>query len=225
MGKRSFRRTQVLTVCIALALAAAACGKNIEIGSHLPSGLTPIPSGAPTSVPTVPPATPTVTSSSAPTPTGSLTFNGNGVTFQYPNNWIQLSPTGAPTLPGTQNWTQTLGIDGSDFSTVAQYTNTTSVTTATISQQTPAITTQMQAVFQSVGGSMQGNATTVTVAGFPGLSFTGTAVDANAQSVRMRFVLAFNGTIEYAVSCQAIAENIAVIDAGCTQIVSTLAVG
>jgi len=165
----------------------------------------------------------TATGSSTPVAGGtSTTFNGHGVSFQYPASWqsLQLDTSGASSQ-GTPIWTETFGPDTANFATVAQYTQAVAITPSNIDQHSAEITTQIQNLFSQAGGSMQSGPVKLTMAGFPALGYSGTAVNSDATSVKNRLVLAYNNTTEYLVDCQSTGTDTTAFDAGCNQIVTT----
>jgi len=154
----------------------------------------------------------------------TATFNGHGVSFQYPAAWQSLQLGKQRASQGIALWTETVGVDTASFATVAQYTQKVSITPSNIDQHTSELTTSMQNLYAQAGGSMQSGPTKLTLGGFPALGYSGTAVNPDAVSVKNRIVLAFNGTTEYLVNCQSTGQSSSEIDTGCNQIISTFAV-
>ncbi|MFL5766764.1 MAG: hypothetical protein ACJ758_02835 [Actinomycetota bacterium] len=205
LARRSF-------VCVAVvATLLTACGNN-DNGS---SGA----SSQPAAVATVP------TNSASAAPSGTeQTFNGHGVSFQYPGDWDPIATAGASASQGSQAWSEAFGIDNGNFVLVSQYTVNLSITPSNIDQHASELTTQIQNLFTQAGGSMQSGPTKLTMGGFPALGYSGTAVNPQAVSVKTRIVLAFNGSTEYFVNCQSTGEDTSALDAGCDQIVKTFTV-
>ncbi|HEY2802808.1 MAG TPA: PsbP-related protein [Actinomycetota bacterium] len=200
------------SLCVVLAAAAlfTACS-NSDNGS---SGASANPSAAAT--------VPTNVSASA---SGSgQTFNGHGVSFQYPADWDPIQTSGESASQGSEAWSEAFGIDNGNFALVRQYNINLSITASNIDQHTSELTTQIQSLFTQAGGSMQSGPTKLTMGGFPALGYSGTAVTPQAVSVKTRIVLAFNGTTEYFVNCQSTGNDNSALETGCDQIVSTFAV-
>jgi hypothetical protein len=202
-----FAKRFFLCIVLAAATLLTACSNN-DNGS---SGASSNPSAASTNA-----------SGSA---TGSgQTFNGHGVSFQYPSDWKSISISGESASQGSEVWSEAFGIDDGNFALVRQYNINLSITSSNIDQHTSELTTQIQNLFTQAGGSMQSGPTKLTMGGFPALGYSGTAVNPQADSVKTRIVLAFNGTTEYFVNCQSSGSDTSALDAGCDQIVSTFTV-
>jgi hypothetical protein len=146
------------------------------------------------------------------------------VTFQYPADWNPVQTSGSSASQGSQAWSEAFGIDNANFVVVSQYGVNLSITPSNIDQHTSELTTQIQSLFTQAGGSMQSGPTKLTMAGFPALGYSGTAVNPQAVSVKTRIVLAFNGKTEYFVNCQSTGDSNDALDTGCEQIVSTFSV-
>jgi PsbP-like protein len=205
-----FSKRSLLCVILAAAALLAACSNN-DSGS---SGASSNPSAAAT-VPT---------NASASASGSGQTFNGHGVSFQYPSDWKPINISGESASQGSEVWSEAFGIDDGNFALVRQYSVNLSITPSNIDQHTSELTTQIQNLFTQAGGSMQSGPTKLTMGGFPALGYSGTAVNPQAVSVKTRIVLAFNGTTEYFVNCQSSGSDTSALDTGCDQIVSTFTV-
>jgi hypothetical protein len=196
----------LLLVAVVTVLMLGACGKDTTT--------TTAPASAP-------PSAPTTTQPSA----SGTTFNGHGISFSYPSEWKSLQISGTSASQGSQLWSETFGPDEANFVTVSQYQVNIPITTQNIDQHSDELTTQIQQLFTQAGGSMQSGPTKSTMAGFPALGYSGTAVNPQAVSVKSRILLAFNNTTEYFVNCQSTGDSTTAIDAGCDQVVSSFTVG
>jgi hypothetical protein len=199
------------SLCVVLAAAALFTACSNDTGS---SGTSSNPSAAAT-VPT---------NASASASGSGQTFDGHGVSFEYPSDWKPINISGESASQGSEVWSEAVGIDDGNFVLVRQYGVNLSITPSNIDQHTSELTTQIQSLFTQAGGSMQSGPTKLTMGGFPALGYSGTAVNPQAVSVKTRIVLAFNGTTEYFVNCQSTGTDASALDAGCDQIVSTFTV-
>jgi hypothetical protein len=206
----SVKRSTVCAVALTVAVLAG-CSKN---------GTTTAPK-----TPASPVAPTSAAASGTPVATGgSQTFNGHGVSFQYPADWKPFTVSGTSASQGNQVWSESFGIDSGNFVTVSQYTVGLAITPSNIDQHSSELTTQIQNLFTQAGGSMQSGPVKLTMGGFPALGYSGTAVNPQAMSVKTKIVLAFNGTTEYFVNCQSTGTDTSALDAGCQQIVTTFTV-
>jgi hypothetical protein len=208
------RSRSLFLVAVLTALVLSGCGNDVTVTAPT----------APASVPSSAPATTTSPSSTTSTSGTSQSFNGHGVTFEYPVDWKSLQIAGTSASQGSQLWSETFGPDEANFVTVSQYQVSILITTQNIDQHSNELTTQIQALFTQAGGSMQSGPTKSTMGGFPALGYSGTAVNPQAVSVKSRILLAFNNTTEYFVNCQSTGDSTTAVDAGCDQVISTFTV-
>jgi len=212
----SFRTSRSLaSASLALALVLTACSKGGAEGA----ATSPTAGGA---------ASPTAGASPPASPSAVVsgqTFDGNGVSFRYPDGWQEFTLTGTSASTGPQNWSETVGIDEVNFVTVAEYTINVSVTPDTIADQQDSFASQIADLFTQAGGQLQSGPTEEIMGGLPALAFTGTAKSPDGTEVGSRLVMAFDGTTEYFVNCQYTSGGEGDILAGCDQVVSSFQVG
>jgi hypothetical protein len=164
---------------------------------------------------------PSITSTPSP---GGATFTGHGVSFSYPKRWKELTLSDSSASTGSVEWEETVGIDGRNVVSLARYTLVTSITDANIDARARSIGSQIESLFTQAGGSLTDGPTSGQMAGFPALSFAGTVKTPTGRTVNTRLTLAFDGTREYAVTCQYDDRSRAEIESGCDRVTSTLAV-
>jgi hypothetical protein len=197
-----------------LAAVLAACGNEVTVNAPKTNSPAPATSSPPSS-----------TSPSGTASTESTTFNGHGVTFQYPADWQPFDVSGTAASQGTQAWSESFGPDEANLVTVSEYAVNIPITVSNIDQHTPELTAQVQGLFTQAGGSMQSGPTKLTMGGFPAVGYSGTAVNPQAISVKTRIILAFNNSTEYFVNCQSSADATSTVDAGCDQVISSFTAG
>jgi hypothetical protein len=159
-----------------------------------------------------------------PPPAPGATFTGHGVSFSYPKGWKEFTLSDSSASTGTVVWTETVGLDGRNIVSVAEYVLDVTITDENLESQTESIGSEIESLFTRAGGELGGGPTTMRLAGLPALSFVGTVRTPNGQAVRTRLVLAFAGTTEYALACQHDDRTRAAIQSGCDQVASTFAV-
>jgi hypothetical protein len=200
-----------LVVLLAFAaLAGAACTGSGRAGEASPSG---DPSG------TASAAAPTA--SITPSTSEGQTFSGNGVSFSYPEGWRRFRLSDSSASEGTQDWSETVGIDRRNLVAVSRFTLDVSITDANLQARTDAIRAQLESLFTQAGGALRSGPSAQEMGGLPGLSFTGTARTPDGRTVSSRLVLAFDGRTEYFVNCQYDHAGRDRIVPGCEQVVST----
>jgi hypothetical protein len=175
------------------------------------------------------PESPSGTTAGTGSPTSSIAagqaFAGDGISFRYPQGWSELTLSGTSASSGSQLWNETVGMDGVNFVSVSGYLINISITTNNIGEQKDNIGRQIAVLFTKAGGSLESGPTDESLAGLPGLGFTGTALNPSGQSVSSRLVLAFDRTTEYFVNCQYDSSGQSALLAGCDQIVNSFALG
>jgi hypothetical protein len=202
------KRSILCAVLAASLLAACGGGNNSSNGGSKPAAVATVP-----------------TNSSPPSAGGSSkTFDGHGVTFQYPADWQPINVSGSSASQGSSVWSESFGIDNGNLVLISQYTINLAITPSNIDQHSAELTTQMQNLYTQAGGAMQSGPTKLTMGGLPALGYSGTAVNPQATSVKNRIVLAFNGKTEYLVNCQSTGDSTDQIDPGCDQIISSFTV-
>ena len=161
------------------------------------------------------------------TPSASIdgaTFTGHGVSFSYPSTWTEFVLSDSSASTGGVDWEETVGMDGRNIVSVARYTLDVAITQANIRARTPSIGSQIESLFTQAGGAVTAGPTAGRLGGMPALSFDGTVRTPSGQPVTTRLLLAFDGTTEYAVTCQYDRSGRDEIRAGCQQIASTFSV-
>ncbi len=104
---------------------------------------------------------------------------------------------------------------------MAEYTLQTPVTADTIDSQTEALTASLEPLFTQAGGQLDSGPESTTMGGLPALEYTATVQAPGGETVKSRLVLAFDGSIEYFVNCQATDAYMADVLTGCDVVVSS----
>ncbi len=176
--------------------------------------------------PSVAPPAPATSAAPAPASPESgggdvATFTGNGVTFDYPADWQEVTLGEAAATSSTPVWQETVAVAEFDFVNVAEYTLQTPVTADTIGDQTDALTASLEPLFTQAGGQLDSGPESTTMGGLPALEYTATVQAPGGQTVKSRLVLAFDGSTEYFVNCQATDQYMEDVLAGCDIVVSS----
>lgn len=129
-----------------------------------------------TSKPATPSAAPVSPVPASPATTGGdvATFTGNGVTFNYPADWQEVT-LGTPAAESSAPvWQETVAAAELDFVNVAEYALETPVTADTIESQTAALTASLEPLFTQAGGQLDSGPESTTMGGLPALEYTAT---------------------------------------------------
>lgn len=156
------------------------------------------------------------------TPAGAAqTYRAHGVSFDYPARWREGSPSvAAGCCNGYQLWAAGVGLDWRDAIDVGANRSSPSITAANIGIAIPALVRIGRSFFGQAGGSLRTGPERITMGGMPGLRFRGSArVHGIAQDVT--FVIAFNGTTNYWITCTHTPAKAAEVERACGQVVRT----
>ena len=151
-------------------------------------------------------------------------FEGHGISFDYPGDWDEAEETSTAVSSGNQRWSESFGIDGNNFVTVTEYEVNIEVGDENISELEQEIGQTIEDLTQQAGGSVDEGPSEVTMGGLPGFRFELSGVEAEGGTVDSSIVLAFDGTTEYFLNCQFTDEHSDEIDEGCTQIIDSFEV-
>lgn len=209
---------RILILSSALVLAMGACSKD-DSTQGSPSGAGAASSPTAVSSPT-PVATPSASTSAAP-----LTYASNGVTFDYPADFIDVTSQesfNAQTQAANQAWGVDLGFANLiDVVDITAYEKT-GVTPANLAEHKTEITNTITGLFAATA-TVNGPIDT-TMGGLPGYEFDGSDTLGDGTPYTSVVILVFSDSLEYFVNCQSTAAHSAEIAAGCDEIRSTFAV-
>jgi len=153
----------------------------------------------------------------------TTTFEGNGVTFEHPPDWETLSGVEDAASTGDMRWQHEIGIDSTNYISVRGYDLGGKVTEENIDDLESDITSQIAALVEETGGSLEGNAERSTIDGLPALTYRATGITTVAdETVDSTLVLIFDGKTEYFIDCQATEDRAEEIAAGCDQVIETI---
>ena len=201
------RRGPRLLAAVSL-LVLTACGS----GGSSPSASPKVGS------PEASPSTPGASASAA-----AKTYSANGVSFQYPAAWKDLTSQvsfNAQSQTSNQVWNVDLGPDPTNLVDVTAYSNT-GVTPSNLVKMTPTVAAQIRGLLP--GATVKGPFA-VTMGGLKGLRFEASSKLRDGTPYASTFILVFDPTTEYFVNCQSTADRAAEIAVGCSQIQQTFAV-
>jgi hypothetical protein len=151
-------------------------------------------------------------------------FEGHGISFDYPSDWNEAEETSTAVSSGNQRWSESFGIDGNNFVTLTQYEVNVEVGDENMSELEPEIGQTIEDLTEQAGGNVDEGPSEVTMGGLPGFRFELSGVEAEGGTVDSSIVLVFDGTTEYFLNCQFTDEHSDEIDEGCTQIIDSFEV-
>jgi uncharacterized RDD family membrane protein YckC len=155
---------------------------------------------------------------------GAKTYQGHGVSFEYPGGWQEASKVHGG---GDALWRTAVGV-GTDTHEVSgifveAYRIGAPVTAENLAEAKAELATLVRQLLEQRGGAVQSGPEELMVGGLRGLRFRGTAT-AEATPVESTLVYVFDQTTEYALNCQHTRDKAAEIQRGCDQIVRTFKV-
>lgn len=151
---------------------------------------------------------------------GSNTYQGNGVSFDYPAGWREDSAEMGVTSGGDALWSTAVALGERDLVTVQVYQLNRPVTEQNLDAVKPELEQLVGQLAAQIGGSVQSGPDEVTVAGMPGVRFEVTGTESGIP-FESTLVFAFADMTEYFINCQHTEENADEIGRGCEQIVRT----
>jgi len=151
---------------------------------------------------------------------GAQTYQGHGVSFAYPAGWSPGNPQGGTTT-GNLLWATSVAPGTSGGGIIVQGYRLSAPVTA---QNIAAVVPGVARLLQHAGATLHGLPQKITMANLPGVLFH-TSGDSGGRPSQATLVFAFNGTMEYFVSCQYAPGSAASVQQACHQVVSTFRVG
>lgn len=151
---------------------------------------------------------------------GAQTYQGHGVSFDYPAGWLEASPHGG-SRAGNLLWTTSVRPGAQhELIVVEGYRLNIAVT----AQNIGAYASSMAGLLQRAGATVHGSPQEITMGGLPALQFHATGVTGRSPFQSM-IVFAFHGTTEYFVNCQYAPALATGAQQACHQVVSTFHAG
>jgi len=150
---------------------------------------------------------------------GAQTYQGHGVSFAYPAGWSSGTPQAGNTT-GNLLWATGVAPPTPDGEIIVQGYRLRIPVTA---QNIAAVVPGLARLLQHEGATLHGLPQKITMANLPGVQFD-TSSDSGGTPSQGTLVFAFNGTMEYFVSCQYAPGAAASVQQGCDQVVSTFRV-
>ncbi len=155
------------------------------------------------------------------------TYQGHGVSFEYPAGWQEASKVQqvATAGGGDELWGTAVGVGTDEMNTVivSAYRLSTPVTAENLADAKPEAAALVRQLLEQLGGAVQSGPEELTVGGLSGLRFRGTAT-VDATPMESTLVFAFDGTTEYFLNCQHTKAHAVEVERGCDQIVRTFTV-
>jgi Tol biopolymer transport system component/uncharacterized RDD family membrane protein YckC len=155
------------------------------------------------------------------------TYQGHGVSFEYPAGWQQASEIHVTaTAGGGEDLWRTAVAPGTDEVSqvrVEAYRIDTPVTAENLAEVKPEAATAVRQLLEQLGGAVQSGPEELTVGGLPALRFRGTAT-IEATPIEVTVVFVIDHTTQYTITCGHTPETAAEIQRGCDQILRTFTV-
>jgi len=153
------------------------------------------------------------------------TFEGHGVTFDYPAEWERIDDTTTSASAGNQIWNESYGLDATNLVAVSLYTIGAKITPKNINGFEGEITAAIKGVVEQAGGSLEGEPAALTVDGLPTLDYRATAITTvDDATVDSRIVLMFDGADEYFLNCQYSEQERRAVEDACDLVLDTFSV-
>jgi hypothetical protein len=150
---------------------------------------------------------------------------GDGYEFRYPADWRPVS-TGAfvgTTAAGALS-KQAVGVDGENLAVMVTVRISPAVTTSNIGSVEQDTANEIRRVAEQGGGRVTAGPTRLTMGGLPALSFELSGIKVGKAVVDSRLVLAFQGTLEYLLSCQHTPDRADQVEGACDGIIRSFRV-
>lgn len=156
---------------------------------------------------------------------GDKTFEGDGFSFTYPEDWEQREVGAGAAEVGNSISSFTFAPSrGANGLTVEVYRLRFGVTEDNIDSVEGEVAAVTEEIFRQAGGRVTDGPTRVTIAGHPGYSATGTGMTPQGARVESRVNLLFDGATEYFLNCQYTPSGAEEMKQGCDQVVQSFQV-
>jgi hypothetical protein len=154
---------------------------------------------------------------------GGNTYNDNGVTFQYPSDWQELTPASTSAQTGNEAWSATFGSEsGQNVIVVTAYTLNVEINAGNVDKVKGQVASTLSKIATQAGGSFDGSLTPTTMGGFPGFKADISVAGTSGETLQSSVIVAFapNKT-EYFVNCQYDSSSQSEVLTACDQIKGT----
>lgn len=143
-------------------------------------------------------------SSAASSAVPANTLTANGVSFQYPEAWVERDDLTTSAQAGNEIWKEAVGPAGSetDLAIMTGYTVNVEVTKENVDSLKSQVETTMTDLAKQANGSVTSPVTVQETAGFPGFTAQIAVKTQSGQPVESTVWLFFNGKTEYFLNCQ-----------------------
>jgi Tol biopolymer transport system component/uncharacterized RDD family membrane protein YckC len=159
----------------------------------------------------------------------ATTYQGHGVSFEYPAGWQEASKVHQVAASGGGNelWGTAVavgtGTNVVNAVIVSAYRLSRPVTAENLADAKVEFETVVRQLLEQLSGAVQSGPEELTVGGLPGLRFRGTAT-VDATPMESMLVFAFDGTTEYFLNCQHTKAHAVEVERGCDQVLRTFTV-
>jgi hypothetical protein len=152
------------------------------------------------------------------------TFEGDGFSFRYPEDWEQREASGAAEVGNSISSVMFAPSRGANGLTVNVYRLQVAVIEDNVESIEAEVAATTEQIFRQAGGRLTDGPTRVTIAGHPGYSATGTAMTPEGARVESRVNLLFDEATEYFLNCQYTPSGAEEMKRGCDQAVESFQV-
>lgn len=153
------------------------------------------------------------------------TYEGNGVTFDYPTGWEEFPAEASATSAGSSElWSATVGPDKTNLVNITAYRLNIAVTEENLESIEAELDQVIQGVVKQAGGKITAGPTADEVAGFPAYAYTWEDVEVNGEAKDSSAYFLFDEDIEYFFNCQFSGDSAEEVRSGCDLILETFEV-
>jgi hypothetical protein len=150
---------------------------------------------------------------------GQNTYEGNGVTFDYPATWAVDDAAEFQTQAGDATWTVAVGPEsGSDAVVVSSYALRSDVGSVSPADLRAELENTFGGLVTQAGGQVTEPLSEATMGGLDGYSITFTTPDTEGGDLTTELTAVFEGSTQWNVQCQSHADSADEIQEGCTAI-------
>jgi hypothetical protein len=150
---------------------------------------------------------------------GQNTYEGNGVTFDYPAAWAVDDAAEFQTQAGDATWTVAVGPEsGSDAVIVSSYALRSDVGSVSPEDLQAELENTFGGLVTQAGGQVTEPLTEATMGGLDGYSITFTTPDTQGGDLTTELTAVFEGRTQWNVQCQSHADSADEIQEGCTAV-------
>ncbi len=152
------------------------------------------------------------------------TMNKDGVSYEYPDSWNEITDLKTGSQTGNQKWQQAVGQTTTNLAIISSYQVGVTVTEQNLAELEPQIVETIGNLAKQSSGTVTSPVKTEQTAGFPGFTAEVAVKSPSGADLQSTLWLFFDGNNEYFLNCQAQAGQQAQMQPGCNTIRQTFKV-